>query len=316
MRMRLLRECSSREMRSLLDEECRQWADELLWDFSDISASLTNGLDRGALTGRALLDGGVPVAYCYAFSEPGRCVVGSTFATRRARGRGLEEELLQAVVRDAQSRFGPRRVECQTLFSTASQPDRTLERAGFARLPRHYLVKSLLAPLPQYSSTWRLRTLCRGDLPMAARLIHRSHAGSPDAALNLTYAAPAQCQAFLETLVARAGCGPFEPAASFVAETRAGTPAGVVLGSRLSPGTGHICQVSVVPEAQGCGLGSALVIAALRRFRDAGLRSASLSVTVDNRRAYGIYEALGFELRRAFSAHAWVRPPARLRWPA
>jgi ribosomal protein S18 acetylase RimI-like enzyme len=58
------------------------------------------------------------------------------------------------------------------------------------------------------------------------------------------------------------------------------------------------------------------VLAALSAFRDAGLGAASLSVTVDNRRAYRIYEGLGFEVQREFGAHAWVRPPARLAWPA
>lgn len=316
MRMRALRECSSRELLPLLDEECREWSRDLLWDFREVSAALVGGLDRRALLGRAFDDGGVPLAYAYALIEPGRCVLGSLFATRDARGQGLEERLLAVLLADVQARPEAGRVECQTLFSTARCPEPTLHRAGFVVRRRRYLVRSLSVPLPQFVTTFRLRTFRRGDLGLAAQLIHRSHVGSLDAALNLTYSTPALCRGFLETVVERAGCGPFDPAASFVAETRAGVPVGLVLGSRLSPVNGHICQVSVLPECQGSGLGSALVLAALSAFRDAGLAAASLSVTVDNRRAYRIYEGLGFEVRREFGAHAWVRPPARLAWPA
>jgi ribosomal protein S18 acetylase RimI-like enzyme len=51
-------------------------------------------------------------------------------------------------------------------------------------------------------------------------------------------------------------------------------------------------------------------------MRRGGLETASLSVTVDNGRAYAIYMRLGFALRKEFGAHAWVRPPARIELPA
>ena len=55
---------------------------------------------------------------------------------------------------------------------------------------------------------------------------------------------------------------------------------------------------------------------ALAAFRKEGLATASLSVTLDNRRAYRLYQRLGFRLRKEFAAHAWVRPPARIELPA
>jgi hypothetical protein len=33
---------------------------------------------------------------------------------------------------------------------------------------------------------------------------------------------------------------------------------------------------------------------------------------VGNARAHRLYELLGFRVLRAFAAHAWVRPPARV----
>jgi ribosomal protein S18 acetylase RimI-like enzyme len=76
-----------------------------------------------------------------------------------------------------------------------------------------------------------------------------------------------------------------------------------------------VCQVSVAPEAQGRGLGAALVTAALRAFSEQGLEAATLSVTVGNDRAHRLYELLGFRVQRAFAAHAWARPPFRIEVP-
>ena len=109
----------------------------------------------------------------------------------------------------------------------------------------------------------------REDLAAAAQIIHRSHQGSLDAALNLTYATPALCRSFVETLVLRAGCGRFDPEASFVAEGRDGRWACCWRASSRAR-NGHICQVSVLPEAQGRGLGRAAGDAALPAFRAAG----------------------------------------------
>ena len=125
----------------------------------------------------------------------------------------------------------------------------------------------------------------------------------------MTYATPSTCRAFVETLVVRSGCGPFDAPASRLAVGPWG-PLGVLIASRLSRSNGHVCQVSVSPEAQGRGLGRALVSLALASFREQGLASATLSVTASNAGAHRLYERLGFSVQRAFAAHAWARPPA------
>jgi ribosomal protein S18 acetylase RimI-like enzyme len=138
--------------------------------------------------------------------------------------------------------------------------------------------------------------------------------GTVDAALNLTYATPALCRGFVETLVLRAGCGRFDAEASLVAEGGGGL-VGVLLASQLSRTNGHVCQVSVDPETQARGLGTVLMTRALEAFRAQGLRTASLSVTVANEPAYRLYRRLGFRLKKEFAAHAWTRPPARIELP-
>lgn len=312
---RSLRECRAGDLQALLSEECRHWARELDWDFGEVSSAVAGGLARGALTGRVMRLGGRPVAYCYYLPDEGRVVIGSLFSSRAERGRGLEEQLLEQVLAEVQESAGAPRVECQTLFCTAAEADRLFARAGFRAGARLYMLRCLDG-LPRPAGTGlRLRPVRRSDLPALGQLIHRSHLGSLDAALNLTYATPAACRHFAETLVLRSGCGPFDPLASCLAES-GGRLAGVVLASRLSRTNGHICQVSVAPEQQARGLGSALVGLALLAFERAGLCTASLSVTLANRRALRLYERLGFRTHRTFAAHAWVRPPARLELPA
>ena len=310
-----LTEVPTRDLRPLLQEESEHWREELLWDYSEVSAAVLSGLERRALAGFVLRDGPRSVAYCYYMLDGGRAIVGSLFAAGGFRGKGLEESLLDAVLTAAQARPGNDRVECQTLFSTSRKADERFARAGFESRPRHYLVRPLSDAVALQPHAFKLRPVRREDLATAAQIIHRSHQGSLDAALNMTYATPALCRSFVETLVLRAGCGRFDPEASLVAEGRDGL-VGVLLASQLSASNGHICQVSVLADQQSRGLGTVLVTSALAAFRRQGLSSASLSVTLENHRAYRLYRTLGFRLRKEFAAHAWVRPPARIELPA
>ncbi len=319
MRTRHLREASLRELRPLLDEEAAQWDAELGWDFGEVRAAVAGGVERGTLPGRVMTDGVRAAAYCYYMVDASRMIVGSIFASREHRGQGLEDDLVDAVIADARAERGSGRVECQTLFCTAPSADARFERAGFTGRARHYMRRDLGEPLPAGEASLPagvcLRPIRRDELQAAAEIVYRSHAGSPDAALNLTYSTPSTCRAFVDTLVVRSGCGRFDPEASRLAEGPWG-PIGVLIASRLARANGHVCQVSVAPEAQGRGLGAALVSVALRAFREQGLATATLSVTVGNDRAHRLYELLGFRVQRAFAAHAWARPPARIELPA
>jgi ribosomal protein S18 acetylase RimI-like enzyme len=314
LRTRRLREAQPRELAPLLDEEAALWQAELGWDFGEVRAAVSGGIERGTLAGRVVADGARAVAYSYYMVDPARVILGSIFATRALRGQGLEEDLVDAVIEDARAERGSGRVECQTLFCTAPGADARFERQGFATRARHYMRRELTGPpLPpaRFAPGVVVRPLRRDDLAAAAEVIYQSHRGSVDAALNMTYATPSSCRAFVDTLVVRSGCGQFDAEASRFACGPRG-PLGVLIASRLSRSNGHVCQVSVHPAAQGSGLGSALVTLALAAFRDQGLASATLSVTEQNGRAYRLYERLGFGVQREFAAHAWVRPPARI----
>lgn len=318
MRPSLLRDASIRELKALLDEEAAHWEAELRWDFSAVHGAVARGVERGTLSGRVFRNGPRAVAYCYYLVDVGRTIVGSIFAGRTVRERGLEEQLASAVIDDARADRGCERVECQTLFCTGPGANQRFGEAGFASRARHYMQLDLRKAFPPGDSRlpagFRSRAVSRADLHAAAEIVYRSHVGSIDAALNLTYATPSTCRSFVDTLVLRAGCGRFDAEASRIVEGPRG-PAGVLLASRLARANGHVCQVSVVPEAQGLGLGRALMLIALRAFDRQGLSTATLSVTADNEAAHCLYDLLGFEVKREFAAHGWLRPPGRIALP-
>jgi ribosomal-protein-alanine N-acetyltransferase len=57
---------------------------------------------------------------------------------------------------------------------------------------------------------------------------------------------------------------------------------------------GQIQNLAVVPEAQGLGVGTALLAASLRAFRSKRLLRAQLEASVRNSRAIRLYHRFGF----------------------
>ena len=244
-------ELSARELRPLLEEESEHWAGELLWDYRDVSSAVASGLERRALTGFVLQDGPRSVAYCYYMLDAGRAIVGSLFAAAGFRGQGLEEALLDAVLAEAQRHPAQRARGVPDAVLHRARRRQRFARAGFQSRVRHYLVRPLDGPVAVPAARAGSCGRCAARTsPAAAQIIHRSHEGSLDAALNLTYATPSFCRGFVETLVLRAGCGRFDPEASFLAEAPTGRSA--CCWPATSRGrNGHVCQVSVLAGGAG-----------------------------------------------------------------
>lgn len=66
--------------------------------------------------------------------------------------------------------------------------------------------------------------------------------------------------------------------------------------------------ITVAPELQSRGVGSALIREAERRVRERGIARVGLAVGVDNRRARALYERLGYA--------AWEHGPFEVSWSA
>ena len=80
---------------------------------------------------------------------------------------------------------------------------------------------------------------------------------------------------------------------------------GISLASLVAPESGHITQICVSNGARGTGLGHELLRRSLATFKEAGCKSASLTVTAANADAVALYERVGFRTARQFSAYAW-----------
>ena len=72
-------------------------------------------------------------------------------------------------------------------------------------------------------------------------------------------------------------------------------------------GIGHITQICIAPSFQQSGIGSALIRNSLYHLALDGCLEASLTVTAENKPAIRLYQHLGFDVIRNFSAYIWER---------
>lgn len=70
---------------------------------------------------------------------------------------------------------------------------------------------------------------------------------------------------------------------------------GTIQGIRASSRLGGIQNVGITPAHRRRGVGSALIVAALRGFQQVGLSRAYLEVTCQNEQAVRLYRQLGFQ---------------------
>lgn len=97
-----------------------------------------------------------------------------------------------------------------------------------------------------------------------------------------------------------AGDDDFRPGLSLLAEV-GGVPVGFIVCAR-----GWIVQVGVRPEGRGRGLGAALVVEALRGFREDGEGAVLLDVHVNNLGAARLYRRLGFQQIGRRARYEWI----------
>jgi ribosomal protein S18 acetylase RimI-like enzyme len=81
----------------------------------------------------------------------------------------------------------------------------------------------------------------------------------------------------------------------------------LVLGSRVSPESGHITQLCVHPRFRRLGLGRMLLSLAAHRFMRQGAGEISLTVTEANHDAVELYRSEGYTCAHTFDATVWQR---------
>ncbi|HJZ68696.1 MAG TPA: GNAT family N-acetyltransferase [Blastocatellia bacterium] len=292
-------------LEALFDEQCAEWLDLLKWDFKGPSMLIRDVARQRQLTGFAATRGNNTVALAYYLIEGPRCSIGDIYVSRPLRGVGIDRQMAAAVF-DKLDRLGRvRRIESQYVGVDNDEADALFQARGFQRLERNYMMVDLNAisktdGLNIEPGGVSIRPWKKSDFSQATRIIHRSYRDTYDSRINSQYRTEEGCSNLLTILTDSVWCGDFVPQVSRVAVRSTGTLAGVLIGSRVSNGVGHVGQISVHPASQGQGIGRQLLESALLEFRNRGFNWVTLAVTSANESAVHLYESCGFRTIHSF----------------
>jgi ribosomal protein S18 acetylase RimI-like enzyme len=323
-----LRHFAAPVLRPVLEAESEIWLERLHWDYRASSKLLMQYIDSHMLPGYAALESGQVTGYAFCVYEDSKAVVGDVFALpgispetpdaangQPASSHEVEETLLKHLLETLLNSPQVTRVESQLLLHPAGSHASIFRQSGFEVFHRLFMVQSLEGrwsrPDLNLPKGLELRPWREDDLNAAARLIAAAYRGHPDSLINDQYHSVHGSLRFLHNIVRYAGCGVFSPVASSVVVDLASRElAALILGSRVSPQSGHITQLCVHPDHRRRGLARMLLSLAASHFMRQGVSEISLTVTEANSDAIELYQSEGYENRHTFDAAVWERSRA------
>ncbi|HVP42751.1 MAG TPA: GNAT family N-acetyltransferase [Terriglobales bacterium] len=319
-----LRHFASKDLRSLLEEESREWVRQLDWDYHGSAEMILRYVDAKILPGYAAVDHGHVRGYAFFVYEGGKGVIGDLYVhpgSRQGNGDALQSALLTHVIETLQHSPGIHRVEAQLLMHETGAVTRPFLQQGFRGYRRLFMVLPLAQGATPGSAVGsggngpdhltlppdiELRKWSEADFQGAASVITAAYRGHVDAEINDQYRSVSGSMRFLNNIVRFPGCGVFDGESSFVAiSRRTHTVVGIILCSRVKEDVGHVTQVCVLPEHRGRQIGESLMAATTAELRRRHFSSLSLTVTEANHRAVELYKRLGFDVIRVFDAFVW-----------
>lgn len=303
-----LRQFRAHQLDALLEEERVLWLKHLRWDYRGSVDLINRFVESRSLPGYAAVSDGQVVGYCFFVYEDHKGLIGDLFVAESHRGP-LEERLLLHVIETIRGTPGIRRVESQLMMYPQEALEPVFRSQEFRCHSRRFLYLNMadLPPLPPRQLPGiNLVAWQENYFDEAATLITRAYADHVDSQINDQYRSLGGALRFLRNIIHYPGCGTFHPQAAWAAFP-SGSPemCGLILTSVVNQGVGHITQVCADPEFQGIGLGYELMRRAVESFRSAGYQGLSLTVTAANTAALGLYERMGFQTLREFSAYVW-----------
>lgn len=310
-----LRHFAAPQLRLLLEAESEVWRERLHWDYRASSRLLLQYIDSRMLPGYAALESGQIIGYAFCVYEDTKAVIGDVFALAGAESgsaSAVETTLLRHLLEMLVNSPQVDRIESQLLLHPAGVHAAVFESAGFELHPRLFMVQTLdsqrTPPRAELPAPLELRGWREEDLHAASRLIAESYRNHPDSLINDQYHSVHGSLRFLHNIVRYAGCGAFSQMASHVIVDRTTRElAGLVLGSRVSPESGHVTQLCIHPEYRRRGMARLLLDSAAAQFLRQGVAEISLTVTGANHDAIALYEAEGYVCRHRFDAAVWER---------
>jgi len=307
-----LRHFTSADLRPLLEEEIRVWADLLCWDYSGSAEMILRYMDAKFLPGYAAVSRGKVFGYAFFVYESNKGVIGDLFVSDSGNGvsrQDVETRLLTHVIETLQQSPGIHRIEAQLLAHATGEASQPFISQGFSQHARLFMTLPLAqARINEKALTpeIEIRRWTEQDYQNSASVITSAYRSHVDSEINDQYRTLSGSLRFLNNIIRFPGCGTFDPESSFVALNRKSRAlVGIILCSRVRYDTGHITQVCVLPEYRGYGLGKALIAASVKNLSQRKFCALSLTVTEANHPAVELYKRLGFETRRVFDAFVW-----------
>lgn len=315
-----LRHFASALIRPVIEAEGELWRQRLHWDYRTSARLLMQYLDSHSLPGYAALEAEKVVGYAFCVYEETKAIVGDVFAMNgRQSAPGLnagapevENTLLKHLFETLLNSPQVNRVESQLLLHPSGVHAEIFQSNGFRIFRRLFMVQHLQAmwtqPRASLPDELEIRLWREDDLNSAARLIAEAYRNHPDSLINDQYCSVHGSLRFLHNIVRYSGCGQFSPQASHVVVHRPSRELiALILGSRVSPQSGHITQVCVHPKYRRIGLARLLLSAAANCFVRQGAEEISLTVTEANSNAIDLYKDEGYACEHVFDAAVWVR---------
>ena len=323
-----LRHFAAPVFRPVLEAEGELWRQRLHWDYLTSARLLMQYLDSHLLPGYAALEAGQIKGYVFCVYEETKAVIGDVFALPSplagfhtepdatgetpASAREIEETLLKHLFETLLNSPQLDRIESQLLLHPSGTHAAIFREAGFQIFRRLFMVQPLRGlwnqPRVELPSELELRLWRDEDLNAAGKLISEAYRDHPDSMINDQYRSVHGSQRFLHNIVRYSGCGTFSPQVSHVVvERHSHEMVALVLGSRVSPESGHITQVCVHPKYRRHGLARMLLSVAAFHFMRLGATEISLTVTESNTEAIDLYLAEGYTRAHSFDAAVWQR---------
>lgn len=325
-----LRHFAAPVLRPVLDAEGELWKQRLHWDYRTSSKLLMQYLDSHMLPGYAALEAGQVTGYAFCVYEETKAVIGDVFAlnsqaagvdgeTRESgpiaappSAHEIEQTLLKHLFETLVNSPHVDRIESQLLLHPSGVHSGIFSQAGFQVFPRLFMVQQLENPWTQprvdLPRELELRNWRDEDLTPAGKLISEAYRDHPDSIINDQYRSVHGSQRFLHNIVRYSGCGTFSAQVSHVVVNRHSRElVALVLGSRVSPQSGHITQLCVHPSYRRSGLARMLLGVAAFHFICHGATEISLTVTETNTSAIDLYLSEGYSCAHMFDAAVWQR---------
>ena len=323
-----LRHFAATVLRPVLEAEGELWKQRLHWDYRNSAKLLMQYLDSHLLPGYAALEAGQIMGYVFCVYEETKAVIGDVFALSSplagfysgpdsahempAPAHEVEETLLRHLFELLLNSPQLDRIESQLLLHPSGSHAAIFREAGFQIFRRLFMVQSLQGlwnpPRVELPGELELRLWRDEDLNSAGMLISDAYRGHPDSLINDQYRSVHGSQRFLHNIVRYSGCGAFSAQVSHVVvERHSREMVALILGSRVSPESGHITQVCVRPDYRRRGLARMLLSVAAFHFMRLGITEISLTVTEANSEAIDLYLAEGYTCAHRFDAAVWQR---------